>query len=217
MKAKRGFFFASILCILPLFFAIPSHAQTALPKAVFTIGEFNRSSVDLAGGAPQQPVNFIVGTSTAAKDWYATQRVEPAPTPAETTAPQPAAPAVSPQAAPWTIHFSLTNTPAPSYRFHVALLIESSSVPALRVVINGKSGTFYLQPKLDTENGDQGNAFDAAYSHADVEFDFPGAYLHRGANTITLQAVEKVPASLPNAALPADASFTYDAIELDRN
>jgi hypothetical protein len=217
MKMKTAWPLGPILCILPLFFAIPSHAQTASPKAVFTIGEFNRSSVDLAGGAPQQPVNFIVGTSTASKDWYATQRVEPAPTPAQRTASQPAVPAVSPQAAPWTIHFSLTNTPAPSYRFHVALLIESSSVPALRVVINGKSGTFYLQPKLDTENGDQGNAFYAAYSHADVEFDFPGAYLHRGANTITLQAVEKVPASLPNAALPADASFTYDAIELDRN
>jgi hypothetical protein len=99
----------------------------------------------------------------------------------------------------------------------VALLIESSSVPALRVVINGKSGTFYLQPKLDTENGDQGESFYAAFSHADVVFDFPGAYLQRGANTITLQAVEKVPPSLPNAALPVDAALTYDAVELDRN
>ena len=67
----------------------------------------------------------------------------------------------------------MANAPAPSYRFHVALLIESSSVPALRVVINGKIGTFFLQPKLDTENGDQVSAFYAAYSHADVEFNFP--------------------------------------------
>ncbi|MGC2512311.1 MAG: polysaccharide lyase family protein [Acidobacteriaceae bacterium] len=209
MKLKPAWLLGSILCILPLLFPVQSNAQTASSSAVFTIGKFNRSSVDLAAGTPEQPVKFIVGRSVAAKDWYATQRVENPSTPKQQGAPQPAAPS--------TIQFSLANAPAPSYRFHVALLIESSSVPALRVVINGKSGTFYLQSKLDTENGDQVSSFYAAYSHADVEFDFPGDYLHRGANTITLQAVETVPPSLPNAALPADASFTYDAIELDRN
>ncbi len=205
MKMKSVCLLGSILCTLSLLFPIQNHAQATSPNAVFTIGKFNRSSFDLAGGTPQQPVKFIVGSSTASKDWYATQRVQ-----------QPSTP-TAPEAAPWTIQFSLAKAPAPSYRFHVSLLIENSSVPAMRVVINGKAGTFYLQPKLDTSNGDQGAAFYAAYSHADVEFDFPGTYLHRGTNTITLQAVEKVPPSLPNAALPVDASFTYDAIELDRS
>ncbi|HZC42955.1 MAG TPA: polysaccharide lyase family protein, partial [Acidobacteriaceae bacterium] len=219
MTFKPAWFFASLVSALPFLFPIPAAAQSASPAAVFTIGEFNRSSVDLAPGTPQQPVNFIVGTSTAAKDWYATQRVETASTPAEPAASQPSAsqPVAPRAAAPWKIRFSLTNTPAPSYQLHVALLIESSSVPALRVVINGKSGTFFLEPKLDTENGDQGSSFYAAYSHADVDFDFPGAYLHRGENILTLQAVETVPTSLPHAALPADASFTYDAIELNRS
>ncbi len=217
MKLKPAWLLRSVLCILPLLFPVQSKAQAASPTTVFTIGKFNRSSIDLAAGTPQQPVKFIVGTSTASKDWYATQRVEQASPPTEPTASPSVTPTVSPQAAPWTIQFSLAKTPALSYRFHVALLIESSSVPALRVVINGKTGTFYLQPKLDTSNGDQGSAFYAAYSRADVEFDFPGDYLHRGENAITLQAVETVPPSLPNAALPADASFTYDAIELARN
>ncbi|MGC2251679.1 MAG: polysaccharide lyase family protein, partial [Acidobacteriaceae bacterium] len=184
MKLKPAWLLGSILCILPLLFPVQSNAQTASSSAVFTIGKFNRSSVDLAAGTPEQPVKFIVGRSVAAKDWYATQRVENPSTPKQQGAPQPAAPS--------TIQFSLANAPAPSYRFHVALLIESSSVPALRVVINGKTGTFYLQPTLDAENGDQVSSFYAAYSHADVEFDFPGDYLHRGANTITLQAVETV-------------------------
>ncbi|HUV96829.1 MAG TPA: polysaccharide lyase family protein, partial [Acidobacteriaceae bacterium] len=157
MKMKPAWLLGSIFCTLPLLCPIPSSAQAASPTAVFTIGEFNRSSVDLAGGTPQQPVKFIVGTSTASKDWYATQRVQQPSTPTEPAGSQPGAPTLSPQASPWTIQFSLANAPAPSYRFHVALLIESSSVPALRVVINGKTGTFYLQPKLDTENGDQGN------------------------------------------------------------
>ena len=209
MKMKPAWILGSIFCTLPLLCPISSIAQAASSTAVFTIGKFNRSSVDLAGGSPDKPVNFIVGTSDASKDWYATQRVEIASTPTQRSGSQAAAPS--------TIHFALARTPARLYRFHVALLIESSSVPALRVVINGKTGTFYLQPKLDTENGDQGESFYAAFSHADIEFDFPGAYLHQGENTITLQAVEKVPSSLPNAALPADASFTYDAIELDRS
>lgn len=211
MKTKTVLLFASLLFALPYFSLIPATAQSNPSTPVFTIGKFNRSSVDLASGTPQQPVKFIVGSSTASKDWYATQRVEQASSPAAASRP------TTPQAAPWIIQFSLASKPAPSYRFHVALLIESSSVPALRVVINGKTGTFYLQPKLDTENGDQVSSFYAAYSHADVEFDFPGGYLHRGTNTITLQAVETVPPSLPNAALPVDANFTYDAIQLDRN
>ena len=210
MKLKPAWLLGSILCILPLLFPVQSNAQTASSSAVFTIGKFNRSSVDLAAGTPEQPVKFIVGRSVAAKDWYATQRVENPSTPKQQGAPQPPPPRPP-------FNFPLANAPGPSYRFHVALLIESSSVPALRVVINGKSGTFYLQSKLDTENGDQVSSFYAAYSHTNVEFDFPGDYLHRGANTITLQAVETVPPSLPNAAPPADASFTYDAIELDRN
>ena len=74
-----------------------------------------------------------------------------------------------------------------------------------------------MQPTLDYENGDQTDSFNAAYSHADVVFDFPGSYLHAGTNTITLQAIEKVPQSLPNATLPPDAALTYDAIELDRS
>ena len=76
MKLKSAWLFGTILCTLPLLFPVPSHAQAPSPSAVFTIGEFNRSSVDLAAGTPQQPVKFIVGTSIASKDWYANQRVE---------------------------------------------------------------------------------------------------------------------------------------------
>ena len=209
MRLKIEILCASILFTLPILCAVPVPAQSNPSTNVFTIGVFNRSSVDLAGGSPKQPVRFTVGTSTASKDWYATQRADVASKAAEPNA----AKAIG----PWAIQFSLANTPAPSYRFHVALLIESSSVPALHVVINGKTGTFYLQPKLDTSNGDQGNAFYAAYSHADVVFDFPGSYLHRGVNDITLESVEKAPRALPNAPLPPDAALTYDAIALDRS
>ncbi len=75
----------------------------------------------------------------------------------------------------------------------------------LGVNINGHFGTFYLDPKLD---GNLGGWF-PALSRAEVEFEFPGQYLHpQGANTITLSA-------LPTSEKQVlDASFNYDAIEL---
>ena len=109
-------------------------------------------------------------------------------------------------AASRTITFSLEHAPAAAYRLRVSLLIESPNVPVLRVNINGKIGTFYLQPKLDFSNGDRRGSFDA-----DVAFVFPGRYLHSGVNTIALQAIEEADRAVP------DAGLTYDAIELDRD
>ncbi|MGH9617898.1 MAG: polysaccharide lyase family protein, partial [Acidobacteriaceae bacterium] len=206
-KSMTRLLLASILFSLPVLCTLFANAQADSATPVFTIGVFNRSSVEFAQGAPNQPVNFTVGTSTAQKDWYAKQPVESVSTPSQPNAAKPIA--------PWAIHFSLPNSPASSYRLHVALLIENPGVPALRVAINGKTGTFYLQPKLDYNGGDYSDATFAAYSHADVVVDFPGSYLHSGANTITLQAVEKPPASLPDAALSPGDALTYDAIELD--
>ena len=111
--------------------------------------------------------------------------------------------------APRAIQFSLNGNPANAYRLRVSLLIEQSSVPALRVEINGHSGHFYLHPKLDYSMGDTIAAFFPAYSHADVDVDFPGSYLHTGTNTITLQAVATQDKGVP------EAGFVYDALELE--
>ena len=93
----------------------------------------------------------------------------------------------------------------------VSLLFESKSVPALRIAINGKTGMFYPFPKPDPRVGDISNGIhDPAYSAADIIFAFPGAYLHSGVNTVTLQAIEEGDEANPGA------NFNYDAIELDR-
>ncbi len=191
-----------IFCIacLSASIAIAQGGQSAI---VFRIGTFDRSSAEFAGGAPKQPVDFIVGESSPAKDWYAAQ-------PAELVSAMGTHP-TNDAAAPRTITFSLPHAPAVAYRLRVSLLIEGASVPALRVNINGKHGTFFLQPKLDSNMGDMIDSFDPAYSHADVTFNFPGSYLHLGTNTITLQAIEESDKIVPNAGL------TYDAIELDRD
>lgn len=167
---------------------------------IFKLGSFDRSSMEFATGDPKQAVNFVIGKSDPAKDWFASH-----PTLLGSASGQGKLNAPS---APRAISFSLEKSPAAAYRLHIALLVESASVPALEVSINGKIGRFYLQPKLDYSGGDQQDAFNPSYSSADVEFTFPGSYLRAGVNTITLQPVTEASEAVP------DAGVNYDAVEL---
>jgi hypothetical protein len=163
---------------------------------VFQIGVFDRSATEFHGGRPEHPVNFVVGESDPAKDWYADQPSLPVAHAQDQTDVR-------------TIQFSLSSAPAALYRLHVALVLAGRAVPALRVSINGKSGTFYLRSKLNSTLGGMDDAFETAYVPADVSFDFPGNYLHQGSNTIGFQAIETgEPTGLPEG-------LNYDAIELD--
>lgn len=195
-----AFIFGWIILFMLGFRARMAVAQGSQDAVVFRIGTFDRSSMEFAQESPMQPVNFMVGQSSPAKNWYASQPVQFLPTPG--------AHDTSKDAAPRTITFSLQNPPAATYTLHVAVLIETSSVPALRVDINGKHGMFYLHPTLDENVGDWTSSWFSIYSHADVVFTFPGTYLHAGLNTISLQAIEELDKGIP------DAGLTYDALEL---
>jgi hypothetical protein len=192
-----------------LFYAVLAasmlHAATTPggPKSkIFQIGKFDRSSSEFANGVPARNADFIVSKSDPAKDWFSFQPVM--------LKSVHGTPQLQDASAPRAISFELQESPADSYRLHVALLIETASVPALKVGINGKMGMFYLHPTLDYSNGDQGDSFNPAYSSADVVFDFPGSYLHGGVNRITLQMVEEAEEAVP------DAGVNYDGVELDR-
>jgi hypothetical protein len=178
-----------------------AQAPDTAKKTVFRIGEFNRSSGEFASGDPKQKVNFVVSQSDPSKDWFATQ-------PAARNVADKAQPS-SIASAPRTIAFSLEHPQAETYQLHIALLVENASVPTLKVGINGKEGLFYLHSKLDYSGGDTWDAFDPAYSSADIEFTFPGSYLKNGTNTIALQVILEGDEAVP------DAGLNYDAIELD--
>ncbi len=192
MKLSSAIIFLLLLttCTLPL--------TAENPESVWRLGTFDRSSAEFADGSPGQRVTFVISQSIPGKDWYAY---------APAYFPSRKADAAS---APRTIQFSLDSNPANAYRLRVSLLIEQSSVPALRVEINGHSGRFYLHPKLDYSMGDTTAAFFPAYSHADVDVEVPGRYLRTGMNTISLQAVATQDKGVP------DAGFVYDAVELER-
>ena len=168
-------------------------------ELVWRIGKFDRSSAEFAQNSPTQPVSYVIGQDQPAKEWYAyAPSFYPAARPAASTAPR-------------AIVFSIAGRPARWYRLVVSIMIDRRSVPALGVSINRRKGLFYLHPRLDYSMGDMVAAFYPAYSHAQVEVDFPGAWLHSGRNTIALQAVGEGEQGVP------DAGFNYDAIELVRS
>lgn len=189
MKLNHGGIFKLVLFAAALAASLSAAAQDG--ATVFKIGAFNRSSAEFSQDSPAANVNFVVSQGTAAKDWFAAQ-------PAVLAAKPPQA---GPASAPRVISFALPHAPAVAYRLHIALLIESSNVPALKVEINGKSGWFYLHPEHNYDSGDQTDSFDPAYAAADVDFTFPGNYLHAGANTISLQPVEDADEAVPDAAI----------------
>jgi hypothetical protein len=196
---KLASLFPAVFLVMGVRHAVAAQSKPALAK-IFQVGVFDRSSSEFHGGRPERPVNFVVGQSDPARDWYADQPsllAKPSPAHAEGRSDL------------RMIQFSLPGAPAPVYRLHVALVLAGREIPALRVSINGKSGTFYLQSKLDSTLGGMDDAFETAYVPADVSFDFPGSYLHQGSNTISFQAIETAePTGLPGG-------LNYDAIELD--
>jgi alpha-mannosidase len=198
MKGLAVLVAGGILFVLSAFSLSVSHTEEKQETSIFQIGTFDRSSAEFGGGAAKAPVVFDAGKSKTS-EWPAAQ---PATLDSDNSR------STTDHAAMRTIVFSLRDTSAKQYKLHVAVLLETPSIPALQVNINGKVGRSYLEPKLDFDSGDQVAAFDPIYSHADVVFVIPGRFVHQGMNTLTLQAIEEASAVVP------DAGITYDALEL---
>ena len=182
--------FALMTCFVPL--AKPAD------KTVWRVGVFDGSSGEFASGEPHAVVHFAAGQDQPRTAWFSFAPVAWAGKPTD------------PRSAPRAIDFSIAGAPAPAYHLKASLLIGHSSVPALRVGINGRLGTFYLHPRLDYNMGDMVAAFYPAYARAEVEVDFPGSWLKTGTNSISFQAVPVGDKGVP------DAGFEYDAIELQQ-
>src|SRR6201987_3424219 len=187
----------AVVLVFTLMTCLVSLAKPA-DKTVWRVGVFDGSSGEFASGEPHAIVHFAAGQDQPRTAWFSFAPVAWAGKPTD------------PRSAPRAIDFSIAGAPAPAYHLKASLLIEHSSVPALRIGINGRLGTFYLHPRLDYNMGDMVAAFDPAYAHAEVQVDFPGSWLKTGTNSISVQAVPS-----GNKIVP-DAGFAYDAIELQQ-
>jgi alpha-mannosidase len=187
----------AVALALTLMTSLVSLAEPA-DKTVWRVGVFDGSSGEFDGGGPHGAVHYVAGRDQARTAWYAFAPVAWPGKPAD------------PASAPRAIDFSIAGRPESAYRLKVSLLIEHSSVPALRVGINGRLGMFYLHPRLDYNMGDMVAAFYPAYARAEVEVHFPGSWLKAGTNSISFQAVPARDKIVP------DAGFEYDAVELQQ-
>lgn len=175
---------------------LPGHAQASDSSKIFQIGIFDGSSDEFARTAGAEPVRYVVGQSEPASVWPAKQ-------------PAASAEGAAGPASSRSIEFDLAGSIASGYRLHAALLIESRSVPSIRIGINGKYGTWYLDSGLSTKTGNLDDTFESLYVPADLDLVFSGRYFQVGKNIITIQVID------PDLAVNPDASLTYDAIELD--
>ena len=128
---KRALF--SVFAVLVVASGQTNAIQAQDGNVVFRVGNFDRSSVEFASGTPKLPVSFVVGQSDPSKDWYATQPAALISAAGSNTS--------EVGTAPRTITFAIDSLKT-DYTLHLSLLIESASVPALRVDVNGKHGVF---------------------------------------------------------------------------
>lgn len=191
----------ALLAFAPIIFRASKVFAATDGAKVFELGVFDGSSNEFALGTPERLVEVDAQSADATAQWYGSQ---PA---AEASISATGSEQIS--AAPRTIWFAIAGAPAAAYRLHIALLLESRSVPALRICINGKCGMFYLESPLDAHMGDSDDTFESVHAPADVGFVFPGNYLRTGENTVSFQVIEEKKEAVRGA------SLTYDAIELD--
>lgn len=197
---NRSIKLAGLICAAA-FGAIAAAQSTNAGTKIFKLGVFDGASNEFAQGAPVRPVDVDANGAEATAQWYGSQ-----PAAVSGVEQQGRAGIAS---APRAIRFSLPAAPAAAYRIRVSLLMESRSLPALRICVNGKCGLFYPDSPLDAHMGDSDDTFQSVHAPAEIDFVFSGRYLQRGVNSITMQVIEQKDRAVE------DASLTYDAIELD--
>jgi len=168
---------------------LTSVSVQAQVRTVWQIGKFDESPVEFSRGS-ENPVAFEVGKSDPANDWprsHASGRT-------------------------YRILFSLESVEG-SYSLKIATLIDQPRVPALRVDVNGHSGTFYLRPKLSYSRSDFSYAFDPHESESTVDVDIPTSFLKKGENTVSITCAD-------DPATPAGENeiggISYDALSLQQ-
>jgi alpha-mannosidase len=154
-------------------------------RTVWQIGDLDGSPVEFSHPA-ETPVTFVVGKNDPRKDWPGRQQT----------------------GYTYYIRFSLDSAIG-SYSLKIASLIDSPRVPALRINVNGRSGTFYLHPTLSYSRSDFSYAFDPHESKSDVVIDIPASFLKKGENAISITCLDDPPTPAGQAEA---GGISYDAL-----
>ncbi len=163
------------------------HAQA---QTIWQIGKFDQSPVEFSRGA-QDSVSFEIGKNDPSTDWPGRQETGHS----------------------YRILFSLESVRG-SYSLKIATLIEQPRVPALRIEMNGHTGTTYLHPKLSYSRSDFTYAFDPHESQSTVDIEIPSSFLKSGSNVLSITCVDIPPTPAGEEEI---GGITYDALSFGQN
>ena len=188
---------------------LPAAAHSA-EKTLWKIGNFDSSSgefksQDIDYNTPKSDPVFVIGRS-ADRDWY---RFQPGPANGTTGG----------RVHPFTLKFTLPNSPHGVYRLKIGMLYETPRLSFLKLEVNGRSGFFYFHPKLDFHAGDWEGTFVPQTSTDEKTIAIPAAWLHKGENIFVFTAMDD-PATAQTslgAIAPGHTGLVYDAIEFSQD
>jgi len=179
-------------------------------QTVWKIGEFNGSSgefrsQDINYADPHSDPVYVVGRSTE-KDWY---RFQPGPANGMTGG----------RVHPFTVKFSLPDSPRGVYYLRIAMLYETPRLSFLKLAVNRHTGLFYFHPKLDFRAGDWEGTFVPQTSTDEKMIVIPAAWLQRGENQFVFTALDDpaTPQNSLGAIAPGHTGLVYDALELTQD
>src|ERR1700756_875711 len=120
-----------LVAVLMLGSLVSPALSKASQRSIWRIGTFNHSSSefrdrDIDYANPTSDPTYVIGKSKD-EDWY---RFQPGPANGMTGG----------RYHPFTVEFSLPDTPRGVYRLSIAILYETPRLSALKVDINGKKG-----------------------------------------------------------------------------
>jgi hypothetical protein len=188
-----------------------ANRSAAQEKILWQIGKFDVSSAEFRSQGidyanPKSDAVYRVGPSRDAEDWPRFQ-------------PGPANGLAGGRLHPFTILFDLPEKPVGVYRLTIAILYETPRLSHLRVDINGHTGAFYFQPKLNYAAGDWEGTFVPQTSVDTKVIELPAAWFQKDGNRLVLTALDipdTVENSLGSIAL-GHTGVIYDALNLTQS
>jgi alpha-mannosidase len=170
--------------------ALPFFSASGQTQSVWQIGKFDESPFEFPRNK-QDAVTFEAGKSNPEKDWPRRQDT----------------------GHPYSILFDLPS-PRGTYKLKISALIEQPRIPALRLEINGHTGTFFQHPKVSYSRSDFTYAFDPHESQSTLNIDLPLSFLKRGQNKLTITCVDDPPTPAGEEEI---GGITYDARTLEQD
>ena len=168
---------------------VPIACAQAQVQSVWQIGTFDQSPVEFSR-RPEKSVTFSTQKDKT-EDWPGHQQT----------------------GSSYQILFPLESIQG-VYSLKIATLIDEPRIPALRIEVNGHSGTFFPHPKLSYARSDFSYAFDPHESQSTLEIDIPPSFLQTGVNRLTITCMDDPPTP---AGTEEIGGISYDALSLQRD